>query len=151
MVSGVNTLKVDLVAKWEVTYQWSMSRVSFAKKSDWDHSYHLQREMYSRTQMHDLSNISQNIITESICHASLQFRIKAPIFVARQLVKHQVGLVWNEISRRYVDPNQSSMFRKSGEKDHQTVSNKGQMSRIRLHMVSRYDDVCERNISKSIE
>ena len=36
-------------------------------------------------------------------HASLQFRIKAPIFVARQLVKHQVGLVWNEVSRRYVD------------------------------------------------
>ena len=33
----------------------------------------------------------------------LQFRISAPIFVARQLVKHQVGLVWNEISRRYVD------------------------------------------------
>ena len=36
-------------------------------------------------------------------HASMQFHIKAPIFVARQLVKHQVGLVWNEISRRYVD------------------------------------------------
>ena len=36
-------------------------------------------------------------------HASMQFRIKAPIFVARQRVKHQVGLVWNEVSRRYVD------------------------------------------------
>ena len=36
-------------------------------------------------------------------HCMLQFHIKAPIFVARQLVKHQVGLVWNEISRRYVD------------------------------------------------
>ena len=36
-------------------------------------------------------------------HASVQFRIKAPIFVARQLVKHQVGLTWNEISRRYVE------------------------------------------------
>lgn len=36
-------------------------------------------------------------------HASLQLRIKAPIFVARQLVKHQIGLVWNEVSRRYVD------------------------------------------------
>ena len=36
-------------------------------------------------------------------HPQLQFRISAPIFVARQLVKHQVGLVWNEISRRYVD------------------------------------------------
>ena len=36
-------------------------------------------------------------------HASVQFRIKAPVFVTRQLVKHQVGLTWNEISRRYVE------------------------------------------------
>ena len=36
-------------------------------------------------------------------HASMQFHIKAPVFVARQLVKHQVGLTWNEVSRRYVD------------------------------------------------
>ncbi len=35
-------------------------------------------------------------------HCTLQFRIKAPIFVARQLVKHQIGLTWNEVSRRYV-------------------------------------------------
>lgn len=36
-------------------------------------------------------------------HVFLQFRVKAPIFVARQLGKHQVGLAWNEVSRRYVD------------------------------------------------
>ena len=36
-------------------------------------------------------------------HATMQLQIKAPIFVARQLVKHQVGLTWNEVSRRYVD------------------------------------------------
>jgi thymidylate synthase (FAD) len=36
-------------------------------------------------------------------HCFLQFRIEAPIFVARQLIKHQVGLAWNEVSRRYVD------------------------------------------------
>ena len=36
-------------------------------------------------------------------HASLQFHVQAPVFVARQLVKHQVGLTWNEVSRRYVD------------------------------------------------
>lgn len=36
-------------------------------------------------------------------HAAVSLRIKAPIFVARQLAKHQVGLVWNEVSRRYVD------------------------------------------------
>ena len=36
-------------------------------------------------------------------HVQAQFRISAPLFVARQLVKHQVGMVWNEVSRRYVD------------------------------------------------
>lgn len=36
-------------------------------------------------------------------HCFATFRIKAPIFVARQMVKHQVGLVWNEESRRYID------------------------------------------------
>jgi thymidylate synthase (FAD) len=35
-------------------------------------------------------------------HAFASFHVKAPIFVARQLVKHQY-LRWNEISRRYVD------------------------------------------------
>lgn len=35
--------------------------------------------------------------------AYVSFRITAPIFIARQLVKHQVGLIWNEVSRRYVD------------------------------------------------
>lgn len=36
-------------------------------------------------------------------HVGATFVVKAPIFVARQLGKHQVGLVWNEVSRRYVD------------------------------------------------
>jgi thymidylate synthase (FAD) len=35
-------------------------------------------------------------------HAFLSFRVKAPIFVARQLVKHKF-MPWNEVSRRYVD------------------------------------------------
>lgn len=36
-------------------------------------------------------------------HPQLQFWVKAPIFLARQLGKHQVGMSWNEVSRRYVD------------------------------------------------
>ena len=36
-------------------------------------------------------------------HTAITVRVKAPIFVARQLGKHQVGFVWNEVSRRYVD------------------------------------------------
>lgn len=34
---------------------------------------------------------------------TLKFRIQAPIFVARQWFKHQVGITRNEVSRRYVD------------------------------------------------
>jgi thymidylate synthase (FAD) len=36
-------------------------------------------------------------------HPQLQFRIKCPIFVERQLFKHQIGLSANSISGRYVD------------------------------------------------
>ena len=35
-------------------------------------------------------------------HPHITFRCRAPIFVARQLAKHQVGGTWNEVSRRYV-------------------------------------------------
>jgi len=35
-------------------------------------------------------------------HCFASFHVKAPIFVARQLVKHKF-LRWNEVSRRYVD------------------------------------------------
>lgn len=35
-------------------------------------------------------------------HSFISVRVKAPIFVARQLVKHKF-MPWNEVSRRYVD------------------------------------------------
>lgn len=48
------------------------------------------------------------------------FRVKAPIFIARQLVKHQIHLCWNEESRRYIssDPEYFDIpeFRKAPEK-----------------------------------
>lgn len=37
------------------------------------------------------------------CHPQIQFRIKAPIFVARQWYKSTVGTCRSEVSRRYVD------------------------------------------------
>jgi thymidylate synthase (FAD) len=40
--------------------------------------------------------------TSPFGHAFASFHIKAPIFVARQLVKHKF-LRWSEVSRRYVD------------------------------------------------
>jgi len=41
--------------------------------------------------------------TSPFRHAQLQFRIKCPIYVERQLFKHQVGISVNSISGRYVD------------------------------------------------
>lgn len=41
--------------------------------------------------------------TSPFRHPQLQFRISCPIFVERQLFKHQVGLTANSISGRYVD------------------------------------------------
>ena len=69
------------------------ARVSFAKESD----------EFSDKDAKLIHYLAKHNHWSPFGHASLQFRIKAPIFVARQLVKHQVGLVWNEVSRRYVD------------------------------------------------
>lgn len=35
-------------------------------------------------------------------HPTVTFRCKAPLFVARQLGKHQTGMSWSEESRRYI-------------------------------------------------
>ena len=44
------------------------------------------------------------------CHASVTLRLTIPIFVARQLVKHQIGMTWSEVSRRYVSDEPSFWF-----------------------------------------
>ena len=36
-------------------------------------------------------------------HNFVQLRCEVPLFLARQLMKHQAGLTWNEESRRYID------------------------------------------------
>lgn len=41
--------------------------------------------------------------TSPLRHPQLQFRIECPIYVERQLFKHQVGMSANSISGRYVD------------------------------------------------
>ena len=41
--------------------------------------------------------------TSPFRHSQLQFRIKCPIYVERQVFKHQIGISVNSISGRYVD------------------------------------------------
>ena len=70
------------------------ARVSFAKKA----------ENYTEDQNEKLIRyLARHNHWTPFGHAQATFHIEAPVFVARQLVKHQVGLVWNEVSRRYVD------------------------------------------------
>jgi thymidylate synthase (FAD) len=49
-----------------------------------------------------ISYLADHEHTSPFRHCFASFRCKAPIFVARQLAKHQVGLSWNEVSLRYV-------------------------------------------------
>ena len=81
------------------------ARVSFAKESEWDIIPEA-GPVKSLLQERDeklIKYLAKHNHWSPFGHASMQFHIKAPVFVARQLVKHQVGLVWNEVSRRYVD------------------------------------------------
>lgn len=50
-----------------------------------------------------IAYLSRNGHWTPFAHPQISLRVTAPIFVARQLAKSQVGLVWNEVSRRYVD------------------------------------------------
>lgn len=96
----------------------NMARVSFAKKSDWvtEETGYIEetpeftlntRKLYNHKA---LSAKDQSLIKYlakhnhwapfSHCHTTLH--MKVPIFIARQIHKHQVGFEVSEVSRRYV-------------------------------------------------
>lgn len=62
--------------------------------------------------------------TSPMRHSTLQFRIKCPIYVERQLHKHQVGVSINSVSGRYVDFSDSYYEIPFGEWRKQSKSSK---------------------------
>ena len=78
------------------------ARVSFGKKSDWKHPSIGQEFGLSDRDTKLVYYLAKHKHTSPFGHCFATFHVKAPIFVARQLVKHKF-LRWNEISRRYVD------------------------------------------------
>lgn len=93
------------------------ARVSFHKESEWIeipgyHGYEDAAKELAEKDQKLINYLAKHGHWTPFGHAFLSFRIKAPIFVARQLVKHQVGLVWNEVSRRYVDDEPEFWFPK---------------------------------------
>ena len=78
------------------------ARVSFGKSSEMDMS-----DQWGPPKLKDkdaklIKYLAKHKHMSPFGHAFASFHVKAPIFVARQLVKHKF-LRWNEISRRYVD------------------------------------------------
>lgn len=82
------------------------ARVSFNKMSDWDGEQHWTGSISGKK----LSDRDQKLINylakhkhwTPFAHPQITLRIKAPVFVRTQLFKHKVGMVENEVSRRYV-------------------------------------------------
>lgn len=74
------------------------ARVSFNKTSEWEYD-----KVLSEKDTKLIKYLASHNHWTPFGHTAITLHIKAPLFVARQLGKHQVGFVWNEVSRRYVD------------------------------------------------
>ena len=77
------------------------ARVSFAKESEYED------DAWGPPKLKDkdaklIRYLARERHISPFGHCFATFRVKGPIFVARQLVKHSF-LRWNEVSRRYVD------------------------------------------------
>ena len=80
------------------------ARVSFNKQSEFDYDYGMDGLTNLRLTEKDaklINYLAKHKHKSPFNHCFMSFRVKAPIFVARQLVKHEY-LPWNEVSRRYV-------------------------------------------------
>lgn len=66
-------------------------------------SFNKQVKKFGENEERLINFLARNNHWTPFAHCFLSIKVKAPIFVARQLAKHQIGLVWNEVSRRYVD------------------------------------------------
>jgi thymidylate synthase (FAD) len=76
------------------------ARVSMELEGEWKDL----PENYTAEQRDKLIGyLASHYHTSPFRHNSITIRCNVPIFLARQLGKHQVGMSWNEVSRRYVD------------------------------------------------
>lgn len=69
------------------------ARVSFAKES----------KQMTGGDVKLIKYLAEHEHTSPFFHPQIQFRIKMPIFVAREWYRHTIGFSRNEVSRRYVD------------------------------------------------
>lgn len=131
----------------------NVARVSYAKDA----------ENYTEEQNTKLINyLVKHRHTSPFRHSTLQFRIKCPIYVERQLHKHQVGISVNSVSGRYVDFSDSyymipyGEWRKQSKSSKQgsegTVENQDRCNQIQAKIIKQareyYEELIELGVSK---
>jgi len=109
------------------------ARVSFAKES-------LEMKDNDKKLIYYLAK--HNHVTPFF-HPQVRFRLKMPIFVAREWFRHQIGFARNEVSRRYVDSDpefwvptllrERDTNKKQGSKDEPIKFNGHCLAKIRHH------------------
>jgi thymidylate synthase (FAD) len=77
------------------------ARVSFDKESELEFDWNW-APILSEKDERLIHYLAKHKHWTPFAHTAIKFRVTMPIYVARQLAKHQVGGVVNEVSRRYV-------------------------------------------------
>ena len=103
-LSTVNAARVSFGKQSE--WEWVEAGVkAFGNESEWEEPFDGCDKSLFKLSDRDtklIKYLAKHKHISPFGHAFASFHVKAPIFVARQLVKHKF-LRWNEISRRYVD------------------------------------------------
>lgn len=83
------------------------ARVSFSKESEWEFYGDCDHGGPSKGLSERDTKLINYLARENhwtpFGQVNVKFRIKMPIFVARQAMRSNIGIVWNEESRRYID------------------------------------------------
>ena len=85
-------------------------------------------------------------------HPHITLHVKVPIFVARQLMRSNVGIVYNEVSRRYVDDEPEFWWPEDGWRKRAENVKQGSSDEL-VHKVHMFDTNWEdiERIERSIE
>jgi len=123
------------------------ARVSFGKH----------KEFFDKSDAKLIHYLAKHNHKSPFNHAFATFHVKAPIFVARQLQKHEY-MPWNEISRRYVDSEPEfyepeywrgrSADKKQGSDGEVNLSSKGNAaSHSYLHALQSYATLLDEGVA----
>ena len=96
-------------------------------------------------------------------HPQIRFRLKMPIFVAREWFRHTVGFARNEVSRRYVDDEpeifipselrEKDKNKKQGSKDESIINNEEMTKKIKnftKQSLELYNELLENKVAPEV-